>query len=77
MERPLQPTITRFTMQRYYIKNEILKLPVKKAWQDETYEERVARVTIEMYAIFRRLKRRAKRFARRELQTVIKQEGKQ
>jgi len=51
-------------MQRYYIKNEILKLPVKKAWADETYEEKVARVTVEMRARFRRLKRRARRKCR-------------
>ena len=61
---------TRFAVQKYYIKNEIFKLPVKKEWRDETYEERVARVTIELAARLRRLKRRAKRQARCNLQEV-------
>lgn len=56
--------------EKYYIRNDIIKLP-DNTWEEESFDERVARVTVELRAKYRRLKRRGRRKERREKEDAL------
>lgn len=56
--------------EKYYIRNDIIKLP-DNTWEEESFDERVARVTAEFTARYHRLKRRGRRKERKEKEDAL------